>query len=189
VSWIAFAVAAWLLFGLELGLKDALQLGASGVAPSFVMVLLVLVALHAPRLTALWAAVIVGVVLDLTAPLVSASGLETITLVGPRALGCMVGAYAILTMRTLVMRRNIFTIAFLSLIAVSLMEIVAVSAYEVRSWFDDRLEITAGAALVAGLGAAVYTALLALPLGAALLPATPIFGFQQSVSRPRIRRV
>ncbi|TVQ30897.1 MAG: hypothetical protein EA376_11580 [Phycisphaeraceae bacterium] len=189
MSWIAFALTAWILFGLELGLKDALQLGASGVAPSFVMVLLVIVSLHAPRLTALWAALIIGVGLDLTAPLVSASGLETITLVGPKALGCLVSAYAILTMRTLVMRRNIFTIALLSLIAVSLLEIVAVFAYVSRSWFDSRLEITAGATLVAGLGAAVYTAILALPLGAALQSAMPIFGFQQSVSRPRIRRV
>src|SRR5690606_1355795 len=44
MNWIAFAAAAWLCFGLELGLKSALSLGggeAGQIAPSFVVPLAV----------------------------------------------------------------------------------------------------------------------------------------------------
>ena len=36
MSWLGFSIALWVGLGLELGLRDALRLGAGPVAPSFV---------------------------------------------------------------------------------------------------------------------------------------------------------
>lgn len=37
MNWIVFILNAWVLLGLEIGLKDALRIGETPVAPSFVM--------------------------------------------------------------------------------------------------------------------------------------------------------
>ena len=47
MTWAVFAIAAWLLMGAELGVRHALALGPSWVAPSFVVPLLVFVAMFA----------------------------------------------------------------------------------------------------------------------------------------------
>jgi len=59
---------AWLAFSLEMGLKEGLSLGGSGVAPSFVLVLMTWVALGASPQMALWTALTLGAGMDLASP-------------------------------------------------------------------------------------------------------------------------
>lgn len=176
MSWVAFVIAAWVLFGLELGMKDGLELGMTSVAPSFVVPLLVLVAMHAPKLTSLWAAFVIGLVLDLTHARLA--GEVGVTIVGPYTLGCLLGCSAVLNMRSMVMRKHIVTFAFLTLIVAGLMQIGATANFAVRSWYDRSVEMPEPMAeLMPRLGSAVYTALLSLVLGPMLMYLAPFFGF------------
>ena len=55
MNWIVFLVVSWFAFGLEAGF-DALRLAPGDVAPSFVIPIIVYIALSAPAKHALWAA-------------------------------------------------------------------------------------------------------------------------------------
>ncbi len=192
MNWIAFAVVAWMLFGLELGLKPALQLGATGMAPSFVLVLLVITSMAAQRTAALWGALVIGVLLDLTSPLPVApprggAAADSIVLVGPHALGCLVAAYAVLVLRAVVMKRSVLAIAFLCLIAAGLETIVAWVVITARSWYDPLISSQMRDALGARLGSAVYTGVLSLALGPALALIGPLLGLDFG-GAPRTRR-
>jgi hypothetical protein len=53
VNWLAYIVLLWIFLGLEKGLRDALALGSSGVAPSFVFIIVTMVAIYASPLVAM----------------------------------------------------------------------------------------------------------------------------------------
>lgn len=179
MSWPVFAIAAWLFLGLEIGLRDALELGQSGVTPSFAIILLAFVASYAPRHTAVWAGVTIGVLLDLTADYVHPTRDEVVTVLGPNALGCAAAAYTIVVMRGSMMRRNPLTLSLLSLIAMAMLAIVSTTLLEARSLWDPALRIPAAGSLWIGFLRGLYSAALALPVGALLAVAAPLFGFQQ----------
>jgi cell shape-determining protein MreD len=188
VSWPSFVIALWLALGLELGLRDALEVGQSTISPSFVMVLLAFVAASAPRATALWAALAIGLALDLTSVLPASDRPEAVTPVGPAALGCVAAAYTVVVMRGSMIRRNPLTLPVLSAVASVTLVVVWVTLLEARSWYDPMVDIRAGQELWRGLLRALYTAALALPFGALLALSSPLFGFQHT-GRPRPRRL
>ncbi len=177
MNWIVFALVAWITLGLELGLRPGLALGHSGVAPSFAITLLAFVCLSAPRPQALWASVIIGVALDLTARPLARGGLETITAPGPHALGCLLAGALILNMRATLMHRNALAIAFVAALASLVASIVVVACFALRSWYDPAVDVSPTGELWARLGVAVYTGALALVLAPALRAITPLFGF------------
>jgi len=185
VNWLVFAVFAWLALGLETGLKDALQLGSSGVAPSFVMTLLAFVAASSTRSAALWAAASVGAALDLLNAQPVPGGVDEVVVFGPYTLGCMLAAYATVTTRPLVFRRSTIALAFLTFVFAAMAAVVVTALLAVRSWYDPTIEIAAGRELLLRLGAALYSAGLALLLGPALGFLAPLFGFPQGSSRER----
>lgn len=174
-----FAIFAWLALGLEIGLRDALELGQSGVTPSFVIVLLAFVASHAPRHAAVWAGVTLGALLDLTAARPDNTGQGIVTVLGPSAVGCAAAAYTIVVMRGSMMRRNPLTLALLSVVAMAMVTIVSTTLLEFRSFWDPTLSVRASAELWVGALRGLYSAALAIPLGAALAFATPLFAFPQ----------
>jgi len=131
VNWIAFCAAAWLCFGLELGLKSALGLGqaASGagqVAPSFVIPLAVFVGLSAPALPALWACLLLGLVMDLT-------WMREQMVVGPWATGFLLAGYLTLNVRGLMIGRNPVTMTAMSIVFAAVAGLVVVAATMVRA--------------------------------------------------------
>jgi UDP-N-acetylglucosamine diphosphorylase/glucosamine-1-phosphate N-acetyltransferase len=143
--------------------------------PSPTGVLVVFVALFAPRLTALWAAWGLGLLLDLAIPR------EQGLLVGPQALGLVFGTYFVLQVRNMVFRQRALTVAVLTLLCLVAAGLVDVGVLTIRSWFA-----TTGSpsdhfrplwALGQRGGIAVYSALLALPLGWLLVRTLPIWGF------------
>ncbi len=189
MNWIAYAVTAWLAFGLELGLRDGLEIGSSGIAPSFVVVLLVVVALQAPVMTALWASFIAGLLLDLTNLVVDpASDIAHIS-IGPHALGCLLAGYTVVTMRALVMRRSVLTMVFLSFIAAALLGIVTTALFSIRLLYDPNLAFAPAAALGRGLASAAYTAGLSAVVGPLLMWSSPLFSFHTNDPRHRWRSI
>lgn len=185
---LVFVIAVWVFFGLELGLKDAFRLGESSVAPSFVVCLLVFVAMHTSAVTAVGAGMVIGLLLDITSGRPAPETMELVTVLGPRALGCAAAAYAVHTSRTLVVQQNPLTFGFLAFLAVIVMEAVAAALLEIRSIYDPLVDFHAGAELGGKFGSAVYTAVIALAVGPALRRFTRAFGFPQTgMTRGRVR--
>lgn len=189
MNWLVFAIVGWVMFGLELGMADALQLGVSGIAPSFVMILLVVVAASTPRNTAIWAAIAIGLFLDLTHKAPSPAGARPIIVIGPYVLACLMAAYTVLTMRAMVFRRNVLAMAFLSMFGAAMAGVVVTAVYAVRHFYDGQhIEIHALPELGRRLASAVYTGAIAIVVAPALQWLAPLFGFPQAGSRERRRR-
>jgi cell shape-determining protein MreD len=179
VSWLPFAIAAWLALGLELGFADALQLGTVNVTPSFAMVLLAFVCLWSSPAAGMVAALILGVALDLTRT-VSFEGGREIAVLGPNALGCLLAAYTVVTLRALMFRKNVLSLGFLAAIAAGLKSLVALALLEARSIYDPVMLDPALPALGQALGSAVYTGVVAMLLAPFLNLLRPLFDFHDA---------
>lgn len=175
MNWLVFAVLAWLFLGLELGLKDALQIGPLGIAPSFVLVLLTVVAMSARPIHALWGAFLLGVLLDLTNAVPSKDAGPVLTIIGPGALGCPLAAHLIISLRALMIRRNPLTVGFLSAVSGLVTSVVFVAVFSLRSRLDP-IPWNATEALVVHASSALYTGLVGIPVALVLLPAAPLLG-------------
>ncbi len=176
MSWITYAVVLWAALGLELGLRPAGELGGSGIAPSFVVIFIVFIAMHAPATTVLAGALIAGLLLDLTHSVPLEGVADSITIVGPYSLGMMAGAYSVVVTRSLVMQHNILTYGFLAFLASMVMTVIAVTLFTMRSYYDPFV-FAPGSQLLTRTGSALFTGLLAIILIPALRMLTPLFGF------------
>lgn len=183
MRWSVFLILAYVFLGLELGLADLLQIGANGPSPSWLIVVMVYVASVAPALTALWAAMILGILNDLSA--IHAGPNETVQVIlGPYAIGYVLGALATLQLRTVVYRRHPLTMSLLALVSGLAVHATVWILYLFRdvlahfSTFFDPVTVSAWDSLVARLLLVLYTAAFALPLGWLLIKLGPLFGFQ-----------
>lgn len=177
MNWLVFAAATWVMFGLEIGLRDALQIGDLNISPHFAVILLVFVAMWASSGAALASGVMIGIGLDLFYQLKLDDGSDVVV-IGPHALGCMLAAYAVVNLRALMFRKNVLSIAFLSLVAAALMQIVATALLTARASYDPLVFGPAFGELGQRLGSAVYTAIVAFPLGFVLNLLRGAFRFQ-----------
>ncbi|MGP1309494.1 MAG: hypothetical protein ACTS27_04775 [Phycisphaerales bacterium] len=176
MNWIAFALAAWLALGAELGLKPALALGSTSVAPSFAFILLAFVAMWAPPVAVYTAALIVGAVLDLTHPPATDGGLSSVVVIGPYALGCLAGCYAAVTARGVLIKQNPLSFAFLALVLTLVAHAVVLTLLRVRASYDD-LAVAFTSEVGVRLSSTLYTAVVALLVGPLLRLLIPLFGF------------
>lgn len=162
MNWLLFSILAWIALGMEVGLRDAFQIGHTPLAPSFVMILIVFVALWARPLTLLAAACILGALLDLVNQVNTTHG-ESVVVLGPWALGSMLAAYTVLNFRAMMFRRNPITAAILCVLAGAIAAAVVVVLLRIRAQYDDIQVASAAAELLPRLGAALYTGLVAVP--------------------------
>jgi rod shape-determining protein MreD len=187
MRWPTFIVLGILAVALQTSaLHELVTLKALGdLSPNLLAVLAVFIALFAPRATALWAAWILGLMLDLCQ-------LDRL-LVGPYALGFVLGTFIVLQLRTMVFRRRVLTLALLTLICLVAAAVVEVTLHTVRSWYPQAPPAWSDyrplGRLLYLLAAAVYAALLAIPLGWLLHKTFPLWGFHQVVERRRIARM
>jgi hypothetical protein len=185
VNWPVFAILAYLLLGLERGLRDALAIGP--VQPSFLLALGAFVALSAPPMHAVWACLVIGLTLDLTGawPMVGAPAQP---LIGPYALGGVLMAQVILTLRGKLVRHHLATLSVLTLFGVVAAQIVVVILMSIQKLTGAPLAFEIGREMLVRLGSAGYTALLAIPLGLLLIVIAPLLGFTGHGPRPWQRR-
>lgn len=176
----AFAIAAWICFGLEIGLRDYLSLHSA--APSFIVILLVYVAMHAPQRAVLWSALVLGAIVDLTGS-ITVTPRGTAVLLGPNALGFLLGAQIVLSLRGMIVSRNPLSLGVLSLLVGAVTQIVFVAFFTVHKVYHDPIVWDASDRLLQGLLAAVYTGLVAVLLSLLLIPITPLFGFAHTHRR------
>jgi rod shape-determining protein MreD len=172
---------AWVFLGLEKGLRDALSIGTTGIAPSFVFGLLTFVAIAAPRSTVMWTAILLGVLMDLIfeVPLRQAS----VTMIGPHAIAYVVACQLILSMRGVMIRRNPFTLGFLACLGGVVAFTTLVAIYTARSLLGTPLAWDARHELFAGLGSSVYTGIVAIVLALVLFPIAGPLGLPNQQQR------
>jgi fucose 4-O-acetylase-like acetyltransferase len=189
MRWTVFAVFAWLLLGLEAGFKDVLQLGSSGIAPSFVIPFAVFIALTAPPTAAVWACLILGLGLDLTTAVpVREGAIGSPTLVGPYALGLALAAQLVLAIRGMLMRHNPLTMGAISFLASCLLYLVVAAMLAVRILlpYRDPIAMHTWSELLGRLGSATYTGILAVLMALALFKLAPLFGLHTGHSRHQV---
>lgn len=186
MNWISFALFAWLCFGLELGLRGAFQLSGTDIGPSFVVPLMVYVALSAPPRVASWAAILLGLILDLTWMLPRTDGGQA-HIVGPHAIAMLVAAQLVIASRGLVIRRHILTITVLSMLAAAVMQIVMVSFLTARSLGGDPIQWDGAAQLGGRLLSSLFTGGSAFVLAFGLRYCDRLLGFPTDRHTRRFR--
>lgn len=177
MRWAVVAVFAYFLLGIELVLPGLLRLGPTIVAPSFVVPFVVFVAMFAPPTRAYWLALVMGLCVDLLTPW------EGRTVVpGPHALGLLIAAFLIVTIRSSLNRNTLSLIVF-SIIAAALSHLVLVGLMTVRARYTVPTVWDGSEQLVQRLLASLYTGGSAAVLGLALFPCQGLFRFSEPYAR------
>ena len=183
MRWMLFVIVATVAIALDTSsLIGLLALPALGdLVPSLGGVIVVFVGLYAPRSTALWSAWIMGFMVDLIPP--AGDGV----LIGPHAIGYVVTVLVVLQVRTMVFRRRVLTICVLTFVGLSVSVPIEVLINLVRTWHPEPLPTwevyRPFVELFRGIGNALYTAILAIPIGWLLVRTVPMWGFQQLAER------
>lgn len=176
MMWVGMALLAWILLGLELGLRRMLEIGSSGVAPSFVFGLVALLALAGTPAMVHRGALIVGILMDLLFPVPMAEGRGEMVVLGPYTLGFLVAAHFMLNSRGLIVRRNPLSLGVMAMAGFAIARVLGLFFLFVRQWIHGDVGIGMGSELLAALGSAVYTGVVTTLLGLVLIPLAPSIG-------------
>ena len=164
-------VMAIIAVGLDTGLVGVFTLrGVGHATPSIAACLLGFVALQARPRAALWAAFVIGLMLDLSPGSAGAAG--GIPIIGPRTLGCIAAAQVVLLLRGVVFRRRVVTVAVIAGVAAACIGLGSASVETIRWWVPWTHALApppAGARLLTIGGSALYTVLLGIPVAVVLL--------------------
>jgi rod shape-determining protein MreD len=180
MRWFVYAIFAFLALVLDIGLRRLLKLEVvSEPSPSFVLIVAVFVAMWAPPRAAMWSGLIIGLLVDLSS--LSPTEADGYALIGPAALGFMLGSYAVVQLRGLMYRDSPLALAalvFLGGVFVHLMIVAVLTVrglpmfgYPVSGW-------SAATQLYERFWVLLYTAIVAVPVGYVLLRTQPIWGFE-----------
>jgi rod shape-determining protein MreD len=175
VNRLAFAITAYLFLALHNGLAPLWTV--RDTTPNLLLILAVFVGVSAPRAATLGSALILGVLLDLQPGPLRGSGV----ILGPHALGYLVGGYAVLQLRHLLFRESIITIVLMVLAMGGFAALVESVLYAFRGlpWLaNDPLNGSATQQLGRRLLEVLYTAVAAIPVGLLLQSTRKWWGFQ-----------
>ena len=181
MRWQIYAVFAIAAVVLDTSLLQVLTIRTVGdIRPVASIVVVTFVAMFAPRATALWAAWALGVLVDLCTDLPVRGG-SVAYLIGPHALGYVFAVYLILQVRAMVFRRRVMTLGMMTIVSAFAASLAVIAIYSVRRWYPEApLEWTQygpTGELLRRLGIALYSGLLAIPLGWILLGTAGMWGF------------
>lgn len=175
MRWAVFAIFAFAALVIQLSLSNVLTLHAlRSISPDVVAALAVFIALFASRSAVLWGCWILGLLVDL-APAGDGSAFR---IIGPHALGYAAGGYLVLQLRTMVFRRRALTVGFLTALALIAASLVAVMLLSIRCWYPEAAPYGPLSDLGRRMLIALYSGLIAIPLGWALGKTIPLWGFQ-----------
>ena len=184
MRWGVFIVFTLLTLVIDTTLQGALEIG--GIVPSFAAVLAAFVALSAPPLSAMWAGLILGILMDLSTPHVIGAD-RPFHLIGPHALGYLFAVNVVLPLRTMVFRRNPLTLGVFAGLTVLAAGLVSILIWSIRGWYADTPVLFGGGSasgeLLATLLRAAYTALVGIPVGWLLVRTAPAWGFGAGAHR------
>jgi len=179
MNWPVFICAAFLFLVADASVVHLLAF--RGIVPSVLVVLVVFTAFFAPRVKAIFAAWGSGLAVDLSVEYVHGAG-EVGPVLGPHAMGFVCGAYLVLLVRPLLVRRSAFTMAVMSVIFSVTTALVVMFILTAHGWYDPvPIRWRTGSLTVEMArrgGAALYTGLAALPIAFVLLLTIDLWGFR-----------
>jgi cell shape-determining protein MreD len=194
MRWQVFIIFAFFAVVLDSSFMSVLQMNlpvVDTIAPSIVAMLAVFVCLFASRLSALASCLLLGVLVDLSLPAMTGGDGRDVYLLGPHALGMTFAGYLILQMRTMVFRQRALTVGVLTGVFVLTAGVVMLAIYVIRGWYGDGVvylsQPSAFREFIKFGAVAIYSGVLAVPLGWMLLQTTPLWGFQMSHQRRMTR--
>ncbi|WP_432799496.1 hypothetical protein [Poriferisphaera sp. WC338] len=191
MNWLILVLVSYGLLAVEMGTKPLISLpeGLGGMAPSLLLVLGVYVVMMGRGNVVLWVMLGLGVVVDLMSSTIPGG-----PIVGPNALGFLVGGIAVLQMRGFVFRESVLAMSVMVFACGIFASLVAIFMIKLRGlgWLTNEP--------VPGWQSAdqmyryfmmlVYTTVLSLPLGFVLMKSTPMWGFGPRAARnPRGSRM
>lgn len=188
MRWTVFAFFAYVFLAIDMGLRPMLELGSNDLAPSFLLILMVWIASMGPTHAVRWAALVLGLLLDLSTLHPTAGGGQSVV-AGPFALGFVLGAALTIQLRGLVYRKHPLTTGFLTLLAGACAFVPAVFLLTMRRIIhtglgsEDVIIWVASDQLVHAFLTVLYSAVIAVPMGWILNRTATLFGFQ---SHPRL---
>jgi len=185
MRWPVFLIVSLLALVLERGLRPllSLQIGPyEDVAPSFLLVVAVFVALGAPRATVYWALMLIGVLVDVKSVLGS-TATSDVVIVGPHAIGFLLGAWVAIHLRNIMFREALTTMVVMTLVVGLFVALVVVALLTLRGLpllpTEPIPNWEAIPELLSRLLGVAYSGVLALPLGWLLGKTRPIWAFAQ----------
>lgn len=190
MRWWVFVAMAYLLLGAQVSLADVMAIDSKfgPIQPRFVLLLAVFVGLAAAPRVVMIAALVLGMLVDLTTTWPLAHG-GALTLIGPYTLGYIIGAYVLLQVRSMVFRQHPLTVGAMMLVAGVAIELIVVAVFTIRAWYEPVAGWSATHELVARSLSLFYSALIGTFLAVPLCALTPVFGFPSlKQTGPRGRR-
>ncbi len=179
MRWRVLVIAALLAVVFDQSMAGLIEVGS--IRPSLLAIVALYVSLWAPRMIALWSCFALGLLADLTSALPYPPA-QVVYLVGPHAIGFSFGCALVLQIRAMVMRRQLVAMCVLSGVFVAAASIIVISIYTARSWFPEFApefaEFRPAGELFRRVAAALYTAIIALPVGYVLLRWQKLWSFQ-----------
>lgn len=186
MRWGVFLVFALIAVALDTSFLSVFAIG--DIVPQLSPLVAIFVCLGAPRTSAMWACLLLGLVIDLCSPAIDPQ-LRAVHLVGPHALGYLFAANLVLPLRSMVFRRNPLTLGVLAAIFSFSSALVVVAIWSIRGWYPDAPVVFGGHSALGELGRAGLRALscgvIAIPVGWLLVRTAPIWGFRDGGQRGR----
>lgn len=186
MRWLTFGFWAYLLLVLQTGLAGLWRIGGDG--PDLLLILLTFVGLWCERRRdAVIAALILGALIDLTRQAVGDAGsIADAAIIGPHALGSLLGVWICLRLRTILFRDGWVVLAPVVLVSGLAVHLVALTLLTLRG-LPLPLWLPWGHSPIPGWSVAMemlyrflsllLTSVLALPLGWLLIKSKNFWGF------------
>lgn len=189
MRWPVLFIFAYFALALQQGLATLLQV--RGTTPDLILLLVVFVAISAqPRVLA-WAALALGVLVDLSTPLQPTGYATDLVLVGPGALGYLAAGYVAWQLRGLVFRESRLVFGAIVLLAGIAGHVVIVAVLGLRGLPWPIGEPIGGWAAADQLAVRflklIYTSALAMPLSTLLIRTRPWWGFVDASGKAPLR--
>lgn len=191
MRWLIITIFTLFMFVLDQGLSALVEV--SGVTPSFLLVFAMFLALTAPVDKVPWLMICLGLCFDLSILYPLAGGQQDFVLLGPGALGFLLGGWTAIQMRNVVFRDSPLAIAVTVFVAGLFVHLVIVMLLSLRGlgvltaepmsqwiWSDQ---------LVRRFFSLIYSAAVALPLSFLLIRLEPLMGITpKTATTPRRMR-
>ncbi|MBX3374450.1 MAG: hypothetical protein KF817_11495 [Phycisphaeraceae bacterium] len=186
MRWPVFACALFTALVVDASLAPAFAIGNATIRSA--PVLLALVALHAARWPALWAAWCTGFCIDLLVDLPQGAHAAGPVL-GPHALAASAAVAGVLGIRSVLRRDRAPALAATATLIALFLSLVPPIVYAVHALYDPVLihwrNGATSSELLSRLGGSMLTGLAALPLALLLRPFVPLFGFRMGAGWSR----
>ena len=179
MNWAIFAIFAYLAIVIDRGLTVLFP--DTAAAPSMTLVLMVYLAMSAPPWKVMWSALALGLLVDLSRKITLVDGPAAAVLIGPNALGYVIGAYLVLQVRAMLFRHSLLSLLALVVAGGMLAQLVTVFLLSVRGLSIVPGEAVAQWSAIGEVGTrfvqVIYSAVLALPAGWLLMRIEPLWQF------------